>query len=172
MKRIFLFLLLSNCILYSPGQALKKYAVANTGCSIYMYCDPGTFEYTLSTDSSKVYSAECENDSTTYGIICIKLFVPIIELEAAEEVMISYLDYLKSEFEIATAVGVGKGHRLNNNEKTRGVIDYWMGLDGYEWKVKAWTDGKFISVLYAVRENNMSETKADLFFNGLRFPGM
>jgi len=102
-----------------------------------------------SQDSSKVYTAECVKDEVHYGIICVKLLTPAVDLSSAEELVVSYLDYLKVDFEIASSAGYGKGHRLNSNENTRGITDYWTDKENVNWKVKAWTDSKFIVVLYA-----------------------
>ena len=145
MKAI-LFLLLALASLNSLSQSLKKYPVSNSGCSLYMYCPP-KFDFDYSQDSSKVWTAECEVAEVSYGIICIKLFSPIDSLNAAEEMMISYLDFLKADFHVKESVGYGKGHILNKNPKTKGVLDYWKDTEGNNWKVKGWTDGKFIGVL-------------------------
>src|SRR5436189_56465 len=60
---------------------------------------------------------------------------------------------------------------LNSNENTRGIVDYWKDKENNNWKVKAWTDGKFIAVLYAYTKTEVPD-KADVFLNSLRFPGM
>jgi hypothetical protein len=138
-----------------------------------MFCDPKEFEKTFSEDSSIVYTGDCEADSLTYGIICVKLKEAVNSGEDAEELMISYLDYLKSIFEITTAAGYGKGQTLSGNPGARGVIDYWKDKEGNEQKVKGWTDGKFISVMYIKANGELEETeKMNAFLNGFRFPGM
>ncbi|MES1218659.1 MAG: hypothetical protein ABUT20_24360, partial [Bacteroidota bacterium] len=93
-------------------------------------------------------------------------------LSTAEETAVSYLDFLKTQFKIKAAVGYGKGHRLNNNENTRGIIDYWTDDENENWKVKAWTDGKFITVLYVYSNKELPEAKVNVFLDGLRLPGM
>jgi hypothetical protein len=164
-----LFLLLAA---FSHAQSLKKYPISNSGCSLYMFCDPGKFDVDKSEDSSMVYTAECVKEEVTYGVICIKLLNPVTDLDAAEDLVTSYLDYLKLSFEIASAAGYGKGHRLNNNENTRGIIDYWTDKEKEDYKVKAWTDGNFIGVLYAKSKKEIPETKVNVYLEGFRFPGM
>ena len=90
----------------------------------------------------------------------------------AEDLVISYLDYLKVSFEISNAAGYGKGHRMNDNENARGIIDYWQDKEKANWKIKAWTDGKFIAVMYAKSKKELPETKVEVFLNGFRFQGM
>lgn len=119
-----------------------------------------------------VYTAECVKEEVTYGIICIKLLSPVTDLDAAEDLVTSYLDYLKLSFEIASAAGYGKGHQLNNNENTRGIVDYWTDKEKENYKVKAWTDGNFIGVLYAKSKKEIPETKVNVYLDSFRFPGM
>lgn len=166
---LFLFLILT---LTTKSQVIKKYDIATTGCTFYGYCAPGRFEEDYSPDSSKVYTAECEKDAVHYGIVCVKLLTPVENLNEAEDLLASYLDYLKTNFSIKSAVGYGRGNRLNNNEATRGIVDYWKDDKNNNWKVKAWTDKKFIGVLYAFSAKELPDVKVDIFLNSLRFPGM
>jgi hypothetical protein len=166
---IFIALLLLASIL--DAQSLKKYSISNSGCSVYMFCDPGQFEISYSSDSSIVYTAECVNDSLHYGVICIKLKETINAISDAEEMMISYLDYLKTAFSISSAVGYGKGHQLAGYADARGIIDYWKDKNGAEWKIKAWTDGRIIAALYVYANGKLNEPpKVNVFLDGFRFP--
>ena len=171
MKKYSLLIAFSVCFLLSRAQTLKKVPISNSGCSVFTFCE-FKFEKDYSEDSSLVFVSECAKDNVTYGVICVKLLLPADNLDKAEESLISYLDYLKSSFKILKSAGYGKGHRLNNNENTRGVIDYWEDSDKNNWKIKAWTDGKFIGVLYGYSAKELNETKLNIFLEGFRFPGM
>jgi hypothetical protein len=155
----------------SFSQSLKKYVIGSSGCSVYMLCDPGEFQMTYSEDSSAVFTGECKPDSVSYGIICVKLKETIPAGDDAEELLISYLDYLKTAFKIKSSAGYGKGQTLSSKADARGVLDYWNDEGGNEWKVKGWTDGKFISILYVIEKGKLEYSpKHDLFMNGFRFP--
>jgi hypothetical protein len=156
----------------SYGQSLKKYPISNSGCSAYFFCDPGTISLEKSPDSSDVYTGECSNDEVFYGIIVVKLKDKITDMQASEDVLIAYLDYLKTSLKITSAAGYGKGHKLKNREDTRGVIDYWKDNDSENWKVKGWTNGKYIVVLYAYTKKDLPEQKVNVFLDGLVLPGM
>lgn len=161
----FLFVTASN------AQSLKKYPVSNSGCFLYSYCE-SKYDVDYSDDSSKVYTGECTLGDVTYGIICVKLLKTITDPDAAEDLMISYVDFLKNSFNIKKATGYGKGHRLNNNEKTRGILDYWEDNVQDKWKIKAWTDGSFIGFLYAYSKKELPETKVNPFLESFRLPDM
>ena len=167
--KVWIALIFSVITLASYSQSLKKYAIGKSGCSAYMYCSP-KFDFDYSQDSSEVYTGECINAEVTYGIICIKLLQPIDDMDDAEEMMISYLDFLKADFHVKSAVGYGKMHTLNKNENTRGAVDYWKDTEEQNWKVKAWTDGKFIGVLYAFSKKELPEPKINVFLDSFKLP--
>jgi len=169
MKRTLVFLFAVLFSGFAFAQTLKKYPVSNSGCSVYMFCAP-TFELSKSQDSSSVYTAECVAGDISYGVICVKLLNPLTDLDMAEGLLIAYADHLKTSFDIQHAMGYGKGHRLNNNEKTRGILDYWQDNAQQNWKIKAWTDGKYIGFLYAYSKKELPEQKVNLFLDGFRLP--
>ena len=163
---IIISLLISTSVF---SQSLKKTAIGNSGCSLYSYC-PLKIEMAASKDSSLIYTGECVIDAVSYGVICVKLLNPRSDLSQAEELLVAYLDYLKASFEITSAAGYGKGHRLNNNENTRGILDYWEDKEKNKWKVKAWTDGKFIGVMYVFSKKELPESKVNVFLESFRLP--
>jgi len=119
-----------------------------------------------------VFTGECVAGDVTYGVICVKLLNAINDLGAAEELMVSYVDFLKTSFDIKKTAGYGRGHRLNNNENTRGILDYWEDGELDKWKIKAWTDGKYIGFMYAYSRKELPEAKVNVFLESFRLPGM
>jgi hypothetical protein len=172
--RIILFSI--SLFAYSIGnaQSLKKYTIGDSGCAAYFFCNPGVFEISYSEDSAKVFTGSCKaNDSLTYGLILVHLKDPLTDKEVATQLTESYLDYLKQAFEINSAAGYGKGHTLNGKPSAIGIIDYWQDKQGAQWKIKAWADGHYLTVLYVYAAGVLSETnKVNVFLDGIRFPGM
>jgi len=154
----------------SHAQTLKKYPIDKSGCAVYMYCDPGKFEFSLSPDSAKVWAGECIVDSVYYDVICVKMKQKIKEIGDAESVLVEYMEYLKSSFQVVSSSGYGKGNRLKGKENTRGIVDYWKDKDDNNMKVKGWTDGKFIAVNIVISRKEIKEPKANAFLDGIVFP--
>ncbi len=177
MKPTLLLVILTLSIAHIQAQSLKKIPIKtttkNTGCSVYAFCDL-SFDVSLSVDSAEVYTAECVKDSLGFGVVFVKLTESAIttDFDAAINLTISYLDYLKSNMSIVASTGYGKGHTLRNNENIRGVVDYWEDQENNNWKIKAWTDKTFICVLYAYSQKELPEQRIDAFLNGLSVPGM
>lgn len=160
------------CTLCMAQPETKRVAIANTGCTVEVYCAPGRFDVYDIEDGSTVYADDCETGGVTYGIYCVKLKTPLPGLDAAEDTVITYLDFLKLDYGIVKAKGYDKGHQLKKNPSTRGVYDTWEDADKNKWKVKAWTNGGYICVLYMFSSKDLPEKKAETFLEGLRFPGM
>jgi hypothetical protein len=171
MKKLILIISFYMGYLTCGAQGLKKYTIDNTGCALYGFCD-FRFETEYSQDSSLVFVSECENGEVNYGVILIKLRNPVNDLQQVENSLIAYLDYLKTSFKIKRSVGYGKGHLLNNDEHTRGVLDFWEDADKNNWKVKGWANTKYMAVMYGYSAKELPATKLDVFLDSIRFPGM
>ena len=170
MKKIIFLILLQYSFVNLFSQGLKKYPIDVSGCSAYFYCNPGNFDLSYSPDSSKVYIGECSAEQNSYGVICVKFKEPVADINSAEKVLEAYLDFLKTNFKITTAAGYGKGHRLRGSEKIHGIIDYWKDEEKNNWKIKGWTNGDFIVIMYAYSKQELPETKVNVFLDGIVFP--
>jgi hypothetical protein len=153
------------------GQSLKKYPIGNTACSAYFYCNPGTANVSYSEDSSAVYQLQCDTAQLRYGLVCVALKEAITELVVAQDLMISYMDYLKTTFNIKQAAGYGKNNSKASDPKLIGVVDFWKDDQQRDWQVRGWTDGHYIAVLYAAGAAatvNENTSKISVFLNGFQ----
>lgn len=152
---------------------LKKYPIRETGMAVYLPSEPDSFDLTFSEDKSEVYTTEITKGGWNYGVIAVKL-AETLGLETSEEkedFIITYLDFLKEQFEIKSSAGYGRGHTMEGYEQAAGVIDYWDDKDGNQYKVKSWTDGKVLAVLYIYGEEEYPwQSLMEMYLNGFRFP--
>lgn len=156
----------------TKAQSLKKYPISNSGCSMYCYAEPQDSETEYSEDSSIIYKAFSIIDEYEYGVICVKLFEPMEDLETAEALGKNYCDYLKTVFDIEESAGYGTGHKMEGYEYATGFIDYWKDKEGDEWKIKCWTNGVFIAFMYVTHTGSLPSddfNKQEAFLNGFRF---
>lgn len=172
MRRSLLSLLLLFAAISSSAQDASKVAISNTGCTVEVFCFPGRFDVYDMEDESTVYASDCDKDGVKYGIYCVKLKKTIHDLDAAEDTIKTYLDFLKLDYGIVKAKGYDDGHKLNKDNSTRGIFDTWEDVDKNKWKVRAWTNGNFICIMHMHSEKELPDKKVDVFLNGLRFPGM
>lgn len=152
-----------------------KTAIADSGTQLYLpgKADPATVSY--SPDSSIVYTIEVI-DSTTgayyhFGSIVAQL--KGVDLTGQEEAMLlAYLDYLKTAFDIKESAGYGKGHSLTTHPTATGILDYWLDAGGTHWIVKGWAAESTIFVLFIYGPDTYpNQNIVDVFFKGARFKG-
>lgn len=177
MKIIFSFALILCVFAASSQEAAKasfrKYPVASTGCNIYFPAPPETWTLEKSQDSSDVYTNSVIIENLAFDAIVVKLAEPMEEWtnEEKQDLLISYLDYLKGELKVIEAAGYGRGQILQSNEAATGVLDFWKFEDGTQGKVKAWANDTYLAVLLVSGVSDPSDKSiADVFLNGFRFP--
>lgn len=171
-KSLLLFFVLFSYVAISQDIPLfSKIDVMNSGCKAYFPGMPTNFTQEYSDDSSKVYNGSYDFAGYTYGIIAIKFKQPQVLVDNEyEDLLISYMDFLKTLFNIKQAVGYGKGHSHISNPEAKGVIDYWEDNDKNELAVKGWIDSKYIGFMYIKGIGEYPYINAQsMFLNGFIF---
>lgn len=153
----------------------SKYPIAETGCAVYLPSDPREFQVSHSEDGSEVYTAEVMHGEHYFNVIVVKFSdetAADYKTEAdIKEVLTNYLDYLQEVLGVTFSAGYGWGHTQDDYAKAVGVIDYWSDSEGFVYAVKAWCDGKYLSVLSLYgKEDYPIFNVQQLFLNGFRFP--
>ncbi|NVO21642.1 MAG: hypothetical protein HXX13_18220 [Bacteroidetes bacterium] len=149
----------------------KQYPIGNSGISAYFSCNPGIGDVAYSPDSSKVYTLECKPmEGLTYSLIAVDFAIDLSNDEV-ENVLSSYLDYLKSEFKVVSSVGYDVGHFLPTHPSAVTITDSWD--DGTsEISVGGCANTGTIGVLLVFRTKGSTiNTQKEKFFQGFRFPG-
>ena len=173
MKKLLLpaLLLLSLNAQAQDFPRLQKFSIAESGFQAYLPSYPENLELTWSEDSSRVWSGEVEAGGQRFGLICVSLADPLEE-DIQLDVLESYLDYLQEAFPVVESAGYGFGHTLESNPGVKGILDYWDDSEGYSWTIKGWVNANYLAVLYiGGGEEEPNVNGANLFLNGIRFPG-
>lgn len=156
-----------------PVPRFAKYQINETKRFAYFPDDPGEFEVVKSKDGSEVYWGEVAFGDYYFLVILVEfaeIFAEDTEDEEMENLLVSYLDYLQLQFQITSAAGLGKGHRMDSNPHAIGVIDYWEDADAIVYAVKGWIDKDAIAVMILYGPEEFPHFNAQqLFLNGFRF---
>jgi len=175
----FLFLIIQSILaIVVSGQetastSFRKYPVESTGCFVYLPAAPGEWKLDKSEDGSDVYTLSQEFDGYSFDVIAVKFGNPLTGAshEEMEGLLISYLNYLKSQLGVTESVGYGKGQQLPGNETAIGVLDFWKAPDESQSKVKGWITESHLAVLLVSGNSDPSEkATTNVFLNGFRFP--
>ena len=148
---------------------LQKYEVGG-GAKAYLPAPPDSITRNLSEDGSVVYTCEVPWDGFIFSVIMVQ-FKDEVDVGSQEELLISYLDYLKGQFKVSESAGYGKGHVMDSHPPAKAVIDYWAGEDKTQYQLKGWIDSTTLAVMiiYGKKEYPIFNV-AQLFLNGFRFP--
>lgn len=155
-----------------PVPRLSKIPIGQSGCSAYFPDGMSEFELSKSEDGSDVYTGEANVDGYYFACITVKFAEPLtnISAEEQEELLISYMDYLKNNFGIITSAGVGRGHTLESAPDARGVLDYWEDAEKTKFAVKGWVNSNYIGImiLYGPTEYPIFNVQ-QMYLDGFRF---
>jgi hypothetical protein len=89
----------------------------------------------------------------------------VYTLHQAELILVQYINRVRRPFGIAYNISM-------NIEKANGIVtlsDYWQDEEGTDWKIKGYTNGKIIALLYVRNISNAPVKEHDDFLNGFRF---
>lgn len=157
----------------NSGSTISKFQVGESGCSVYLPAAEVNWEKSTSEDGSEVYTGEISKDNINYFVIAVKFLEPFTGAASKEleDLLISYMDYLKGQFEISEAAGYGKGHPVDGHDISAGVIDFWESEDGTQWSVKGQITPTHIGLVGVYGMTDPSENSlTDVVLNGFVFP--
>lgn len=154
----------------SPStKTFKKYQIGNTGCSIFLFGNNCKFKKVLSPDGDTIHLSQCEESSGAFGVIAVQLKQPLSKLADADQVLSRFMKNLQPSFSVSHSTGLIKGQIMENCPGVIGMVDYWQDNKNVDWKVKGWTNGKSMAVLYVKNINEVPVQKQEVFLDGFRF---
>jgi len=166
MENLILFLATSFVIRFSSSQRIKLQSIGNTGCSAFL-SSAGSIDSSLTQSGDRIYFHEFKDTGVTYGLICVRMQDEYRLLEA-QEMLKSYIEKLRGPFYILHNTGLHDEADWNS-ENTSTIVDYWQDCNKKDWKVKGYTDGKTLAVLYVKNIGHVDVKKQDLFLDSFHF---
>ena len=165
MENLILFLATTLVIRLSSNKRTKLQLIGNTGCSALL--SDNRLDSNLTQSGDRLYFQEFKDNGVTYGMICVQMNDQY-ELYEAEEMLRCYMANLKAPLYILHNTGIHDDADWNS-EATRTVVDYWQDCSKKDWKVKGYTDGKTLAVLYVKNIGHVDVKKQDLFLDSFHF---
>lgn len=144
--------------------------IGTTGLSAYLPKGFPPFDVADSPDGSRVHSGETGVGGFAFGCIALRLKDPLAPDEDTEALLTAYLDFLKTEFNITSAAGYGRGHTLDSEPAARGVIDFWVDKDGEHYALEGWVTPTHLAVLYVAGPKDYPNINVQqIYLGGIRF---
>ena len=163
-----LILLIATSFLFrlSSNRKVKNQLIGDTGCSALLATDD-ELEYSLTSSGDKLYFHEFKEKKVTYGLICVQMSHEY-NLPEAERMLSTYIDQLKGPLYILHNTGIHQDVDWNS-ESSRTIVDYWQDFQKKDWKVKGYTNGKVLAVLYVKNIGHAEVRKQDHFLDSFHF---
>lgn len=149
----------------STSKRFRRYPIGNTGRSVLLPRGFDGFDHCTTQHGDQFYLGESSSESANYGVIYIDLKEEF-DVADAELILSSYISRLHTPFSIAYNTGI---HHCQSMEQsgTRTIIDYWQDEWGVDWKIKGYTNGHFLALLYVQNINDGDVEKQEAFLGGM-----
>jgi len=166
MENLILFLATSFVIRFSSSKRTRLQFIGDTGCSAII-CSDNKLESTFTQCGDQLYFHEFKDKGVSYGMICVQMNQKY-SLDESKEMLRCYVDKLRGPFYILHNTGIDDDADWNS-ETSKTVVDYWQDSYKKDWKVKGYTDGKTLAVLYVKNIGHVDVKKQDLFLDSFHF---
>src|SRR5438067_13392214 len=162
-----IFLLATSFVLrISTSRKFKNYLIGDTGCSALLFSN-SDLEHVQNESGDRLYFTDYSENEVNYGIICIDLNEFYLQDEA-EALLENYINKLRKHFFILHNTGLQPVMDWNSNDSSA-FIDYWQVFDQKDWKIKGYTNGRFMAVLYVKNISQAEVKKQEEFLDSFHF---
>ncbi len=163
-----LLFLIATLAIRISSKSLKKRTIGDTGCSVMLDTNAAV-TYSESDNGEHFYMSTFNSGAVTYGFVLLDLKNKITNLSEAEYLLGDLMLDLKKASDIQHSYGLDRGIKHPISQSVSGIIDYWQDKEGIDWKIKGWTDGNCMAVMYVKNINNTSVKKQEFFLDCIRF---
>jgi hypothetical protein len=167
MENLIFFLATSIVLRLSSSRKWKKYQIGDTGCTALLFSDHPKFVRSITSSGDYLYTYDFQDSQATYGVICIQMQQEL-RLEEAQKVLHSYINKLRGPFFILHQTGIEPATDWNSME-TISMTNYWQDTEQRDWKVKGYTNGKVMAVLYVTDIAKIDVKKQECFLDSFFF---
>ena len=156
-----LLLLTASLVWIKSSRKFKRFFLGTRGSSLE-FATGVEFEHTIH-EGDELYFAEYQEKLITYGVLVAHLQQELCQ-EDARTVLSNYLNRLRKPFKAPHNTGI-----VDYSASTINLVDYWQDEDSADWKLKAYSDGKTMAILYIKNITDLEVEKQDAFLNSFRF---
>ena len=169
MENLVLLLATTLAFRYKTSKRFRTFEIGNTGATVRLPKNFDGFEHSLTAHGDDFFLGEGHEGAVQYGVLYIRLKEPMENLEA-QTLMTTYLEKLQGPMNIDHNTGYHYCLNAPDASPVRKIQDYWQDKWGRDWKVKGYTDGNFMAVLYVQNISDVVVKRQDFFLDSLTVP--
>lgn len=141
----------------------RRYIIC-PGCSALLNSGAKTLHIRYTREGDKLFFNEYAVDGVTYGMVCVQM-KDLYTLERAEHILVQFVSRARRPLHIACNTSM----EVETTKRLVTVTDYWQDKAGIDWKIKGYTNGKVIALLYVKNITDTTIKNHDAYLNGFRF---
>jgi hypothetical protein len=150
--------------LEKPG----KITIGAPGCTLSVH-KPPTVHRIETQEGYPAYIGQSKIREASYGFASVILPEKITDPEVFHKKLYGLLEDVYSSFRIVYGTGLSYGYTHPGDESIFGFTEYWQDKEGLDWKVKAWTNGQVMTVLYIRNIGRVKLKDQDSYLDGISF---
>lgn len=162
MENLFVFLA-TSLVLRTANSRFRRYAIC-PGCSSYLNTSARRLHIRRTKDGDTIYFNEYTSRGVTYGMVCVQMSSRHTERQS-EKILVNYMNRARKPMHIAANSYMEIVHEMQHLT----ITDYWQDKNGIDWKVKGYTNGKIVALLYVKNISDTSVSHHDAYLDGFRF---
>ncbi|HEX2609136.1 MAG TPA: hypothetical protein VHK91_17265 [Flavisolibacter sp.] len=163
-----IFLLTASLVYYKSARKSRKVFIGNTNCSFSFSAGPLEFDITENEQGDTLYLAESQERNVSYGILCADLHEKW-SLEEGKAILLNYMERLQKPFQALYNTGISDCTHWHQQTDSCTVMDYWQDQYQQDWKLKGYTNGKIIALLYVKNIGDAEASRHDHFLDSFCF---
>jgi hypothetical protein len=150
--------------LEKPG----KITIGAPGCTLSVHKPPRVHRIETQ-EGYPAYIGQSKIREASYGFATVILPEKITDPEVFHKKLYGLLEDVYSSFRIVYGTGLSYGYTHPGDESIFGFTEYWQDKEGLDWKVKAWTNGQVMTVLYIRNIGRVKLKDQDSYLDGISF---
>ena len=165
MENLFVFLATSLALRIASPR-FRRYTFF-PGCSALLNSGSRTLHIRQTKDGDKLFFNEHQENGITYGLVCAQMREEH-NLEDAEQILVNFINRSRKPLKIFCNAAM----EVEESNGLLTITDYWQDKTGTDWKVKGFTNGRIVSLLYVKNVTATTVKTHDTFLNGFRFSAL
>jgi hypothetical protein len=166
MENLLLILATSFVLRLSSSRKLQHCFIGDTGCFL-LFAKSSPFEKRKTESGDDLYFNEFSEKGVTYGVICVEMKSEY-DPDDAIDMLARYMNQLRGPFFVFHQVGQERSKDWNHASSIT-LVDYWQDARGVDCKVKGYTNGKTLAVLYVRNIGEAEVAKQEAFLDSFHF---
>jgi hypothetical protein len=163
MENLFMFLA-TSLMLRIASPKFKRYLIGQSGCTSLLLSGGNQLHIKHTKEGDVIYFNDSYIESVTFGMICVRM-KQVYSLHQAETILVQYINRVRKPLSIAYTLSM----EVEKGDGQITITDYWQDSEGTDWKIRGYTNGKAVAVLYVKNVTEAPVKEHDTFLNGFRF---